>query len=1185
MPDHRSLRGAASSPAPPLPQSQPTGLSQGSDDVSIRSMRLKVLYSFDNENKTNCLARWPQPLDIRTAYLDENTQIGVIELKTCIQAIVAASPELVAALGQDYTVYAYDYSEYETPLVGQGMLSWVLASSSTTPSAPAHQSRTIVTGRVCKNILGLFSSNSQETLEVKLRLVPVPTSLQSEYIESMKKYRDISQMMPEGFDPQAWTSFVQANPAILQLANKSRSQSPAVGSGQTGEYGIEHVQRLLSGEGYQQRNIESQSTQRAKPELQRMPPQNNNYATSDAAPQLPRMPSPASSVASAATKKRRGRPPGPNPRKSRVKTATRQASVDTGYASNDERFDEGPNRKRAKVMQAQWSGNTDFGRQPESLRVAASTAASIRIHQPTAVRPNNSLTSSLDGPPRVPTPTADPSNPMQRPQLPVPRSNLRRESFAIGKKEYASPYDPVDTSVKLAESAMTSPEASQAESSPVDIASSPPVYRGASTCPSSPNLTAQAQHFEDSGFMSGNMDDLFENDEMRPVDDEDLDVAAQYSKRPNLSAPGEAAAQLAEPKTSQQTHDLQQPTAPHEQNPQSQQLHKLQRPNIPPQQAQQPYELPQPQQREDNALNAFRKPARGAAGLSRTASSGNLALPPVPASDPIRPTLNRSQTWCGHQAPHPASDMTLIPPVMETIERPLPRSRKGSEIGTGSGVRRKQAIQSKLASSVAAGEMPPFCENCGAIETPTWRKAWVKIHSGTPEHVVISEEEGGIIAWQTLQTDCNGIICLYRIVKKSVLKTDEGFTEILLCNPCGLWLHTRKCMRPKEVWDKTQNGPDEKRKRGTSGKRHRANSTSDQAANAAPNGSDLHSRSSTSANDGRRDEGAEAESQLPPFKHRRASSQHTVSPQAKRRIAEEASAVAALERAIRSSPHKFRGTEHVPIDVEDLTPQPTRRVLFPSPTLSEEAKSKRNSVVEGSSKGRNQNSSNLFEVPDNDQADKENCPPAEDDGLDHLFTEDFHVTRATTPTPTSSSGAHTFKTPKRSPNRLPPTTGDFFSSAAKALLRAPTTPRRTPAKEVQPLGELTPFTAHLNQLLSDANNGNGSPGSNGFDFPSLPSLHNTPGRRTMDFDFSQFDSQDLLSTDVPMPSSPPAWFGVYEDPIEHGAESLWGDYGLPNSASTPPGDEEEVNGAKRPKTPGLVVDENGRARIDFQAIP
>lgn len=274
----------------------------------------------------------------------------------------------------------------------------------------------------------------------------------------------------------------------------------------------------------------------------------------------------------------------------------------------------------------------------------------------------------------------------------------------------------------------------------------------------------------------------------------------------------------------------------------------------------------------------------------------------------------------------------------------------------------------------------------------------------------------------------------------------------------------------------------------------------------------------------------------------------------------------------------------MPIDVEDLTPQPTKRILFPSPTLSEEVKSDRNPAIEGSSKGRNPNTSKLLEVPDNDQADKENCPPpTEDDGLDHLFTEDHQSTCATTPTPTSASRAHTLKTPRGSPNRLPPTTGDFFSSTAKALLRTPTTPKRTPSKDNQSLAELTPFTAHLNQLLSEANEGNGSPGSRSFDFPSLPSLHNTPGRRTMDFDFSGFDSQDLLSTDVPMPSSPPVWFGVYEDPIEHGAGSLWGDYVLPNSASTPPDDEDAVNGAHSPKTPGLVVDDNGRARIDFQA--
>jgi len=51
---------------------------------------VKVLYSFDDQNKTNCLARLPNPQNIPTVDLDEGTQIGVMELNKCIQAIVAA---------------------------------------------------------------------------------------------------------------------------------------------------------------------------------------------------------------------------------------------------------------------------------------------------------------------------------------------------------------------------------------------------------------------------------------------------------------------------------------------------------------------------------------------------------------------------------------------------------------------------------------------------------------------------------------------------------------------------------------------------------------------------------------------------------------------------------------------------------------------------------------------------------------------------------------------------------------------------------------------------------------------------------------------------------------------------------------------------------------------------------------
>ena len=698
---------------------------------------VKILYTFD-ENKTNCLARWPHPLDIRTAYLNQDTIVGVIELKTCLQAIATASPEIVAGLGQDYTVYAYDYSEYETPLVGQGMLSWILASASPTPGAPASQSRTMVTGRVTKSGMGLFSDNAQETLEVKLRLVPVPTSRQSEYLESMKRYRDISQITPHGFDPQAWTSFLQRNPTFMQQIEQtmqSRSQSPALNSGQGNAYGIEQVQRLLSGESGPQ-SFGRQPLSRS-----------NSFANAEVAEQPPRLPSPASSIAStAAAPKKRGRKPGPNYRGPKPRKGKKEAAVestDPGYGTGDERLEEGPSKKRAKVVHADWDGKPDLGKHAESLRVAASTAASLRIHQPTAVRPGSNSSITLENQPRPPTPNADSSQTLREPRLPVSKSNLGQYNMLVEQSGETS-YRPNTASDKAPES---SPDKSAAESSPLDLASSPPMFPPNSTTQSSPRLPEFTRPFEDSGFISGDLDDLFDDSELRPVDNDDYKVAEQYSKRSDLpSVALDNSYERDKPFSEDLSH------------------------------------IPQEQDR-------IRKKGQDSTSLLEDCAFSQVAspinIPPVPASDPIRPpTMNRSQTWSGNDVAHPASDIGNCYSTSNAPERPKlsGRVRRQSDTGGQSGVRRKAVIQSKLASSIAAGEIPPFCDNCGAIETPTWRKAWSKIHSGTPEHVRVSEDEGGILAWQTLQTDNKGMICLYRIIKKTLAKDDQGFTEMLLCN-------------------------------------------------------------------------------------------------------------------------------------------------------------------------------------------------------------------------------------------------------------------------------------------------------------------------------------------------------------------------------------------------------------------
>ena len=689
-----------------------------------------MLYTFDEYNKTNCLARWPHVVPVRTAYLDEATQIGVIALKICIQAIVSASPELVAKLGQDYTVYAYDYSEYETPLVGQGMLSWVLASSSSTPEAPAHQSKTIVTGRVSKNVLGLFSGDTQETLEVKLRLVPVPTCLQSEYIESMRKYRDISKNLPEGFDPQQWAKFVQTNPGILSQDSRANSPSPSI-SAAPKDIGIEHVQRLMR---------EGATSQRT---MSRDRPQSRGTQINNGGDQASvRAPSPATSVRSIPGQHvfqlETGRPTSQasNKNKRQPAPSSRRGSVDLGYGSSEDRQD-GPALKRVKVTKADWPSTGGFGQQPESLRVAASTAASVRVFQPTAVRPTNNMASSLEGPPRVPTPVPKLGERPLRPLLPAARSGVGRESFSMSDlgydSSYSSPYKPGNQCTPAGRSAGDIiPTDPTDAATPANIGSSPPMPRSVSRAPSSPMLPAMPFEF-DSGFMSGSIDDLFEDD---------LEAGSQYARHSNLSV---------------SPPEFQNASLPTKKGTTVEPSRKSSFPALPAKQT---------------STNTGQTQTS-----KRTASVVGTVLPPVMASDPVKPTrnsLHRSQTWSGQQAPHPASDLPMGSEGLVAPRKPNSRS--------GSGAKRKKQIQERLMTTIANGGMPPFCDNCGAIETPTWRKAWSKIHSGSAESVVLSKSEGAIIAMEILETDETGATTLFKIFKKSLLPLDVGFTEILLCN-------------------------------------------------------------------------------------------------------------------------------------------------------------------------------------------------------------------------------------------------------------------------------------------------------------------------------------------------------------------------------------------------------------------
>lgn len=393
-------------------------------------------------------------------------------------------------------------------------------------------------------------------------------------------------------------------------------------------------------------------------------------------------------------------------------------------------------------------------------------------------------------------------------------------------------------------------------------------------------------------------------------------------------------------------------------------------------------------------------------------------------------------------------------------------------------------------------------------------------------------------------------------------------------------------MRPKENWEKARTDSDRRRRRSKQSKEAKRDSLPTDPGSAGPKApSDHQSQASSPApgpTDGAADKaGHQTSPQLPVFRKFRALSVQ-MSPVNRKNGLPEASAALALQRAIQSSPARLVGTQNVPIDVEQLTPKPTRRLLFPSPRPTPAISGSAPDDLSSANASNNVSPHTQHATVRNnqDQNNKENEPPPAEDGiltLENSLQQDEGLNpRPTTPTPTNTSqGSVTFKTPKTTstPHRLPPTTGDFFSSTAKALLGHPSTPNRNARSfSSHPLSEISPFTAHLNQLFSEAN---GSPAAD-FDFPSLPSLHNTPGRTFDGYSFANLDSQDFFSTDAPTPSSPPVWFGVYEDQDEQETNELFNDFEAPGNADI-------TKASEAPKMPGLI-DEQGRAGVDAGTI-
>ncbi|KAI1909744.1 hypothetical protein LOZ61_004806 [Ophidiomyces ophidiicola] len=925
------------------------------DGISIRAMRLKVLYTFDDESRTNCLARWPHLLEIQTAFLDEDTQVGVIELKTCIQAIVSASPELVAKLGRDYTVYAYDYSEYETPLVGQGMLSWVLASASPTPNAPAHQSKTMVTGRVCTNP-GLFARGSQETLEVKLKLVPVPTVLQSEYLNSMQKYRDLSNMIPQDFDAQAWTNFVQANPGLF--AGNGEIQSADRDTSVMNMSGIENVHRILS-EGSTPRDISNMNSFRADSPAQfasRVPSRTSTPALARPTNQQNKRtsddifrPSSRASVQSANL------------------NARRRGSIMSGYGSSDETT-EGPVQKRAKLMRADLDKtNLNIERQPGSLRVAASTAASVRIHRPTPLNPSIQPQASTDEPIRPPTPVPSLSNAPNRRLAPAGQSGLRRQSSTLSQRSQASLYIPDDR--RVSEMSATSPEEQRYgafSETPFNMPSSPPIMDMACPQTSSPVLPPLPN--QDSGFMSGTFE---------PLDDDNSNEYNNF-QQPNGNVNTNGSQILAISKT---------PSANGGSNGT---LHhrQLMSDGVPIPASSAPTLPPQP---------------RKAIG-SRPSSRASIKQSSKPLAPAPAPTAQRQTDVIPSSSLPPISTNVAIPPAqghqsdtqsypmsdMATASTPAPVVLP-EKIRSGAGARRVKQVQARLDQCIKQGTVPPYCENCGAIETTTWRRAWSKVIEGNTEDANACINDTGMLFWEPVDTESDGSVTSYRQFKKSLANEDKDYIQLLLCNPCGLWLHKFKNMRPENKWNKPP--PKDKRKRKSNRKLPPVPATSTRSqvrllAAKRPDSSPPPSEASSpnddettpksKKNSGKKNDAAHSRS-----KKRRANSAEPARLADKNDRWQQEDAFEALRRAIQSSPARNLEVRKASFTEPNLTPNPVRRTLFPSIKEDNAMKVLSDALINSARRSPRSSPKKSANTKSSD-----NKRQLLDDGLDHLFEGD-----------------------------------------------------------------------------------------------------------------------------------------------------------------------------------------------------
>ncbi|KAF4443869.1 CENP-A multicopy suppressor protein 2 [Fusarium austroafricanum] len=1258
--------------------------------VQVRPMGLKVHYTFDKEAKVNCLARSTQTLFVQTVPLDDKNSIGIVDLRACLQAVTECSPELGNQESEgDFTIYALDYSEPDTPLVGQGMLSWALDSMRGDWMA---QMPKMVTGRVSKNLLSVFGGGNRETLEVKLKFTASSRVLRPEPAMDMAPvemhpvamqpgHMQPSPLQPAPLQPTAslppsrsadtamisgaaeWSSFIQANPQIGHSAHVSRVASPALSQGAppTSSHGAPAPPNTN-----ERRDSIGPTTSQTNsgPDVQRiapMPvPQSATTATSVSRP---------SSRSSRNRKPPTGRPRG-RPRKKPAEGNT------SGYEDGTEGEDggTGPAKKRAKPTKVEKAAPNPFTSGPESLRVTASTAGSLRNFRP--VNSNNDTVAGnhLQEVPRAPTPVPE-GGPLNSPSQggpkgPKPRreSSMRKElSAALGSQIPPRPLralSPSQEDGRSPESPVETPAFS--EDSPQDMRSSPPVPRTASFMrssppPSSPVLPPMpALPRQTSSFMENETDDLLDEPALQSVREsqsqtqkvmEDVDrtgIPTQVFRMEdgpdgqglvhiqNFNTP-QPTSTPAGPPPSEPVTAKKVPISKPARNPSQKRASNPKPPprtlaptpppttdapekNSPvPATAPSPSDAAQPQgaqsvepmedvlfelvravsgsselttsietnQSTEGSLPTSKsstgivapKP-RPSRPLGRSQSAGLLALPSVPASEPAGPSslsqsvisepsrasteipncLRRSKSVSVHKPiaisdPLGPPETYMITNTLPTLsEAPFPQSdfpRMPSSPPSKSNKNqiKKDSIKQRLESAIAAGEMPPFCTNCGAIETPTWRKIWVQEHDGIPQYVEYSEKPGRVTAIEILKRDKDKKPISHRLIKKALGFDDDrsDWSEKLLCNPCGIWMSKYHNHRPQDKWDNSFGHLGQSRKkRGSAGPESQAKRARTKSASVPNPPSEAFpvtdSFGPIEPSSPKQFDVVSMETEI---------NEDVVMQNVLNLLTTDGRHAKGMSQSVPGSTHsrasRGTGTADSPIEMDlDEELGSTRRLLFPSPR-KEGTQRILGEINANATKAAECRQRKEIIGKENMACEAHNEEHIMDDDIEALFNS---PARPTTPPPKSKADTDStvFKTPTRpTPSHRPITRSvsrslrsvrDMLSPNQQALLqrtptRSPTSVRRSPRLNLESKLESvldTPLSRTITQLLSEPNF---DLANSNLDFSTLPLLDTDPA--------SLADFGNFLSTDGIVPSSPPkdgAMNFTY-----NGSDNVWAEWG------------------------------------------